>query len=68
MRALVLSGGAAKGAYQVGALKYLLGELELKYDAVCGTSVGAINAAFLAMFEHGKEKECIESLEKLWKN
>ena len=67
MRALVLSGGASKGAYQVGALKHLLGELEIQYDAVCGTSVGAINAGWLAMYKHGQEKECIYGLEELWR-
>lgn len=35
---------------------------------MCGTSVGAINGAFLAMFEHGRERECIGSLERLWKS
>ena len=67
MRALVLSGGASKGAYQAGALKHLLGDLGIQYDAVCGTSVGAINGAYLAMFPHGQEKKCIENLEKLWR-
>ena len=67
MKALVFSGGAAKGAYQVGALKHLLGELENKYDSIHGTSVGAINGAYLAMFSHGQEKECIDNLENLWK-
>lgn len=66
MRALVLSGGAAKGAYQVGVMKHLLGNLQIKYDLVCGISVGAINAAYLGMFPHGQEKECIDGLHKLW--
>lgn len=50
MRALVLSGGGSKGAYEVGALKYLLGNLKVDYDLFAGVSVGAINAAFLAMY------------------
>src|SRR5271170_3177108 len=66
MKALVLSGGGSKGAYQVGALKYLLGELENKYEILCGVSVGAINCAFVSQFEHGKEKECAEELNNLW--
>ncbi len=43
-RALVLSGGGARGAFQVGVMKYL-SEINWKPDLVCGTSVGAINAA-----------------------
>ena len=42
-RALILSGGGARGAYQAGVWKYLL-ERNWKPDLVCGTSVGAINA------------------------
>ena len=66
MRALVLSGGGSKGAYQAGALKYILGELRVNYDILCGVSVGAINCAFLSMFESGKEAESIDYLLGLW--
>lgn len=66
MRALVLSGGGSKGAYQCGALKYILGELNVSYDLFCGVSVGAINCAFLSMFEAGQEKESIDYLAGLW--
>lgn len=66
MRALCLSGGGAKGAYQVGALKHLLGERKETYDIITGTSVGALNGAFLSMFALGDEHEAIEGLEKLW--
>lgn len=50
----MLSGGGARGAYEVGVLRYLREELprRLGYaprlDIVCGTSVGAINAAYIA--------------------
>lgn len=46
---LVLSGGAAKGAYEVGVWQELV-ECGLSGDvsAISGTSVGAINAAFFA--------------------
>jgi NTE family protein len=43
-KALVLSGGGARGAFQVGVMKYLE-ETGWKPDLVCGTSVGAVNAA-----------------------
>jgi NTE family protein len=44
---LVLSGGGAKGAYQVGVLKALLGA-GTRIDAVAGASIGALNAGILA--------------------
>jgi len=43
-RALVLSGGGARGAYQAGVFKFL-DEAGWTPDLVCGTSIGAINAA-----------------------
>jgi len=66
MRALVLSGGGAKGAYQVGALKHMLGELKINYNAFCGVSVGALNSAYLSMFKSGEEELAYSELESLW--
>ena len=66
MRALVLSGGGAKGAYQAGAIKYLMGERGEHYDIFTGTSVGAINAAYLAMFSVGNELDAAKGLRNLW--
>ncbi len=66
MRALVLSGGGSKGSYQAGALKHLLGEKRINYDALCGVSVGAINVAFLAMFKLGQEIESAQKLVDMW--
>lgn len=45
-RALVLSGGGARGAYQVGVWKALR-DLNIKYDIITGTSVGALNGALM---------------------
>lgn len=53
-RAVVLSGGGARGAYEAGALRFILDELPRRtgvmpdFEIVCGTSVGAIHACFLA--------------------
>ena len=44
--AIVLSGGGAKGAYQIGFWKAIR-ELKINYDIVCGTSIGALNGAFM---------------------
>ncbi|HRI72262.1 MAG TPA: patatin-like phospholipase family protein, partial [Polyangium sp.] len=52
--ALILSGGGARGAYEVGVLSYVLDGFARvrgaapRIDILCGTSVGAINACFLA--------------------
>ena len=49
MRALVMSGGGSLGAFQVGVIKYLASRGD-SIDLFVGISVGAINAAHLAMF------------------
>lgn len=66
MKALVLSGGGAKGAFQAGAIKHLIGERREQYDIISGTSVGALNGAFLAMFGAGEEGIAADGLEDLW--
>lgn len=48
-RALVLSGGGAKGAFQAGALKYLILEKNYWFEKVAGVSVGALNGVMVAM-------------------
>lgn len=55
---LVLEGGGAKGAYQVGAIKALK-KKGIEFDTIIGTSIGAINAAFIAQGD-------INKLEELW--
>lgn len=66
MRALVLSGGGAKGAYQVGAIRHLLFDREFHYDIVTGTSVGALNGALLCMYGKGEEKDASTRLTDIW--
>lgn len=52
--AVILSGGGARGAYEVGVLSYVLDALARlrgappRIDILCGTSIGAVNACFLA--------------------
>ena len=50
--ALVLGGGGAKGAYEVGAIA-ALEELGIRAGSVFGTSVGALNAAMYAQGDMG---------------
>lgn len=49
MKALVLSGGSIKGAWQAGAIRAVL-EDGFKPEIITGISVGAINGAYLANF------------------
>lgn len=47
--ALVLSGGGARGAYQVGVLRYIARQRPFaRFPILTGVSAGAINASFLA--------------------
>ena len=59
--AFVLSGGASLGAVEVGMLK-ALAERGITPDLVVGTSVGAVNGAWLA----GHPQTDIAELESLW--
>jgi NTE family protein len=66
VRAIVLSGGGSRGAYQAGVAYHLLAERRTRYDIITGTSVGALNGAFLAMFRAGEETQAAEGLKALW--
>jgi NTE family protein len=59
MRALILSGGGARGAYEAGVAISLL-EHE-QFDIVCGTSIGAINGALIAQGD-------VAELERMWRS
>jgi NTE family protein len=67
MRALVSSGGAFHGAYELGVYQYLIGDQGIDYDAFFGTSIGGVNSAWLAQFPHGRTREAVESLAALWR-
>ena len=54
-RALVLSGGGAKGSYQLGVYKALK-RLGIKIDIITGTSIGALNGAVLSTGDYNKAK------------
>ncbi len=57
---LVLEGGGAKGAYQIGAWKALK-EAGVKIKGIAGVSVGALNGALICM-------DNLERAEEIWKN
>jgi NTE family protein len=67
--ALVLAGGGARGAYEIGALSVLLGELDRRGQRpslVIGTSVGALNAAFLGATAHRPVDEVVTEGLGIW--
>lgn len=58
MKGLVLEGGGTKGAYQLGAYKALR-ELGIEFKGVAGTSIGALNGAYIV-------QNNLEVLEEIW--
>lgn len=69
--ALILSGGGARAAYQVGVLQALAEVLpddcENPFPIICGTSAGAINALALAAHK-GNFKSAVNALAYMWQN
>ena len=64
--ALVLSGGGAHAAYQVGFLRCLASHFpDLRIPILTGISAGAINAAFIANYR-GTFAESIDALSTFW--
>jgi NTE family protein len=61
--ALVLAGGGSLGAVQVGSLGALV-EAGVEFDLVVGTSVGAVNAAWLV---GDPTPEGVEELGRIWR-
>jgi NTE family protein len=69
--AVVLPGGGARGAYEVGAMSILLPALEARGERVtvmCGTSVGAINAALYASLAHLPAEVAAEKAVDRWRS
>lgn len=68
--ALVLSGGGARAAYQVGVLaainELLPTSTHNPFPIICGTSAGAINALALATHT-GHYYEAVDTLNQLWR-
>lgn len=71
--AFVLSGGGARGAYEVGVLSYIFDDLARRLGApprvnvLCGSSVGAINACYIAA-HLSDATNGIRRLVDLWRN
>lgn len=69
--ALILSGGGARAAYQVGVLNavtdILPADRKNPFPIVCGTSAGAINALSLASHT-GTFRKAANDLDNIWRN
>ncbi len=64
--AFVMSGGGARGALEAGALRALL-EAGIKPDMLVGSSIGAVNAACLAL-GGGLNEAGLAGLERAWRD
>ena len=66
---LVLAGGGSLGSYEVGAIE-ALEELGYKFDIVTGTSIGALNAAFVCNRQTNRLRDLWEQItpEKVMKD
>jgi predicted acylesterase/phospholipase RssA len=76
-RALVLQGGGALGAYEAGVFKELYNSInntigikqnENIFEIIAGTSIGAINAAFLVSHVIKKRKEEKKNVRESWQD
>jgi len=73
MQAVILSGGGANGAYEVGVLKgfcsgqsHATGQASLDPDIFAGTSIGSFNAAFLVSNWDTYRQAAVTNLETIW--
>jgi NTE family protein len=72
MVGLVMSGGGARGAYEVGVLRYLLDDLPKRlgkpapFRIITGTSVGAVHACYVAGAQG--EPDAGARLVDIWRN
>jgi len=63
---IVMGGGGARAAYQVGLLRFLSKHFpELQIPYITGVSAGAINAALIAS-HHGTFRQAVDELSQLW--
>src|SRR3954454_3539554 len=64
--AIMLTGGGARAAYQVGVIKGLAEHFpNLRFQIITGVSAGAINAIFLAAYD-GPLRDAARQLSNLW--
>src|SRR5688572_28715238 len=65
---IVMGGGGARAAYQVGMLRCLAKRFpQLRVPYITGVSAGAINAVHMAS-HHGTFLQAVDELTQLWGN
>jgi NTE family protein len=68
---VIMSGGGARAAYQVGVLKavarILPANIPNPFPIICGASAGAINAASLAVYANNFQ-QAVRRMEHVWGN
>lgn len=66
---LVLSGGGARGAYEVGVLRYVREALPVptRFDVITGTSIGAINGSYVAA-TCDRPRAQMRALARIWQD
>ncbi len=63
---LVMTGGGARGAYQVGLLRFIAKRYpDVRFRILSGVSAGAVNAAHLAQ-HRGSFAQAVDELTNLW--
>ena len=70
-KALVMSGGANRGAYEAGVvhgLSRLLNGTDAYYDVVSGVSAGALNSAAMALWAPDSAIQMSQWLVEFWQN
>jgi NTE family protein len=66
-RALILSGGGCKGAFEAGAIDFLVKTAGIDFQMFLGSSVGGINAAILSQAVNYRElTAAAHQLKQLW--
>lgn len=66
-KALIMAGGGCKGAFEVGAVDYLVNDAKQDYQFFIGSSVGALNAAVLGLAGNYRELvTAVQTLKELW--
>jgi len=69
-KALAMSGGGAKGAYEAGVLWGLVmsstEKSKFAYDVVTGVSAGAINTGAISVYAPGDETNMVQFLSNKW--
>jgi NTE family protein len=64
VRGLVLQGGGALGAFELGAARIMYREMDYRPDLIAGVSIGAVTAVLLARPKGG---DPVAALERFWR-